>query len=196
MKIKGTVENCGKGKFSYFVRLENDPVYYNTKYEPKCGPGDVVGIEFESKGPNRAQIRKIKMFEDNGGASKTNYAPKSAPSSSGGYSSAPANTDRQDSIVWQHSQEIAIRVVSALLDANALPLPAKGNEQYDAVLGAIDSLTNRYFHDAIDPRKSKVFVEKKAEEQPKKEKEDQNWDDEEGEDDWGSSEGGESDGWD
>ena len=46
-KIKGTVARCGKGKYSYFIVLdEKDGFYFNTKYEPMCGVGDVVGIEY------------------------------------------------------------------------------------------------------------------------------------------------------
>ena len=47
---KGTVEKVGKSKFSFYIRLDNDTRYFNTKFEPKCGVGDTVGLEFVEKG--------------------------------------------------------------------------------------------------------------------------------------------------
>ena len=96
-KVKGTVTRAGKGKFSYFVQLDGNDFYYNTKFEPPCGEGDVVGIEFEQKGPSRGNIKKIKVLTDNSGGYSSSNSERKQQSSGGGSSTGSTATIRPKS---------------------------------------------------------------------------------------------------
>jgi hypothetical protein len=146
-KVKGTVKLVGDGKFSKFVMLENrDGYYFNTKFDPKCGVGDVVGIEFESKGETRGNIKKLVLLEDNG-------APKGVQekkSSGGGGGGGGGRGDQGPSIVMQHSQEMGLRYVSILLQAEAIKLPAAAKRE--AFLSTlVDESTQRFYVEAFAP---------------------------------------------
>ena len=125
-KIKGTVTGVGKSQYSYFVRLDGNPFYYNTKYEPKCGEGDVVGIEFEQKGDARGNIKKLTVLEKNSDGYKGDAG---GGKSAGSARSAPAGGDRQDSIVWQHSQEMALRLSTLILANGGYAVKRKTDEK-------------------------------------------------------------------
>lgn len=180
-KVKGTVFRAGQSKFGFYVKLDGDEAFYNSKYEPKCSEGDVVGIEFVAKGKSK-NITKLVVLEKGSGASKA---------SSGGKSTGGG--DRQDSIVWQHSQEIAARLTSILVANGAVELPAKGaDKRSTAIVGTFDALTYVLFTAAIDPRESAVYkAEAGVAEDAEEEKEDEGWGDGEVED-----EGSEDASWD
>jgi len=167
-KIKGTVSRAGKSKFSYFIQLDGNDFYYNTKFEPKCGEGDVVGVEFKPQGDTRGQIKMIKVLEDNsGGYAKANSEKGDdwGGSSGGGSkksSGGGGGGDRQDSIVWQHSQEMAISLASQLLAAEAYAVKGKPDEKRVQIEGLVDELTARLFSDALDPRNSTAFKDNKV----------------------------------
>ena len=160
-KVKGTVSGAGKGKFSFFITLEEtEGFYYNTKYEPKCGKGDVVGIEFEQKGAKRGNIKKVVVLEKN----SSGY---DGGGDSGGWDDAPAKPSgggsggnvRQDSIIWQHSQEMAVRLASTLVTTESIKLPKNPDARRLIIESLVDELTLRYFKDAENPRVSKAFTE-------------------------------------
>lgn len=164
-KIKGTVTKASKSKYGYFLQLDGEPAYYNTKYRPKCGEGDVVGLEYgpKSNGKPGGQIFKVKIFEDNSGGydGANSEGGRPAPSGGGGGSrqSAGGGGDQRDSIVWQHSQEMAIRAAALVLENGGLAIPAKAkaDEKMTLVANLIDGLTVNYFRDAIDPRNCAAF---------------------------------------
>lgn len=154
-KIKGTVSGVGKGKFSYFITLESkDGFYFNTKYEPKCGKGDVVGIEYEQKAENRGNVKRVEVLEDNG-------APKGVQGGGGegGGSGGKAETGgaRQDSIVWQHSQEMALLLAGTLLSNEAFIIKGKADEKRVQIEELVDELTVRLFKDAMKPLDSEAY---------------------------------------
>lgn len=152
-KIKGTVGNVGKGKFSYFVVLdEKDGYYFNTKFEPKCGKGDVVGIEYIEKGSNRGNVQKIVVLE----ANSSGYSE--APAASGKDYPAATGGNRQDSIVWQSSRKDALVAVGIMLQQEAYMLKGKPDAKRIQIDGLIDEITVRYFADASDPMKSKAYT--------------------------------------
>lgn len=192
-KVKGTVTGCGKGKFSYFITLDTkDGFYFNTKYEPKCGKGDVVGIEFDQKAENRGNVKKVVVLEKN----SNGYEDTSKGGSGGGNSGGGTGGDRSDSIVWQHSQEMAIRVADLLVTAEAIKLPKNPDARRNAIEPLIDELTVRYFEDANDPKASKAYSESKGIEEDAAEpepKSDDDGDDAEWSDDGDAKD---SDGWD
>lgn len=154
-KIKGTVSGVGKGKFSFFITLESkDGFYFNTKYEPKCGKGDVVGIEYEQKAENRGNVKRVEVLTDNG-------APKGVQGGSGGGGSGggggETSTGKQNSIVWQHSQEMALLLVATLLANEAFGLKGKADQKRVQIEELVDELTVRLFKDASNPLDSEAY---------------------------------------
>lgn len=157
-KIKGTVSKASKGKFGYFLMLDGNDFYYNTKFEPKCGEGDVVGIEYDPKGPTRGNVKRVQILEDNTGG----YANANSESgggggnfssgSRGGGSSSNAGGDRQDSIITQHSQEMAISAAALIISNDAYAIKGKPDEKRVQIEGLIDELTAKFFLQAEKPR--------------------------------------------
>ena len=173
-RAKGKVARIGEGKFSKYIMLDNkDGFYFNTKYNPKCGVDDVVGITYTPKGETRGNITKVEILEDAGGPKGVQ---ENARVSSGG------GGDRQESIIMQHSQEMALRYVTLLLSAEAIKLP-KASDREEFVSTLVDESTVRFNEQATNPQ-SPVAVES---EETKAEKEDE-WecDDKEtpSDDDW------------
>lgn len=159
-KCKGTVSGCGKGKFSYFITLqEKEGYYFNTKFEPKCGKGDVVGIEYESKADNRGNIKRVEVLEKNSnGYEDTSKKADSGFSALPGSSKSAGGGDRQDSIVWQSSRKDALVAAGLILQVEAYALKGKPDEKRVQLDGLIDEITARYFADATDPRKSAAYT--------------------------------------
>ena len=160
MKIKGTVSNTGEGKFSKFIMLEErDGFYFNTKFEPKCGKGDVVGIEYEQKGDTRGNIKKVVVLEDNGGlaAASSSDSWDDTPAPSKG--AAPPVGDRRDSIVWQSSRKDALVLAGILLGAEAFKATGKADAKRTQIEALVDEITVGFFHAASDPRNCEAFKE-------------------------------------
>jgi len=157
-KVKGTVTKCDKGKFSYFVMLDTkEGFYFNTKYEPKCGEGDVVGIEYEQKANNRGNVKRIEVLEKN----SDGYKPSSnSDAGGGGGSSAQTGGGRQDSIVWQSSRKDALVLAGLLVTEKGIKLPpeSKPDARRTVIEELIDEVTCKFFADASDPRNSGAFI--------------------------------------
>lgn len=187
-RIKGTVTTANKGKFGYFLKLDGADFYYNTKFKPKCGEGDVVGIEFTAKGPNRGQISQIKVLESkSGGYDASNSENRATSASSGGWSASAASgpsTDRQDSIMTQHSQEMAVDTAKLLLEQGAYAIKGTPDQKRIQIMGLINELTVMFFEQAEKPRATVLaHIPSSAAAEPAAK-----------EDDWGD-EGGEDDSW-
>lgn len=169
MKRKGTVSKVGKSKFSFFVMLDGEAFYFNTKFEPKCGVGDVVGIEFDKKADNRGQIQKIVMLEDSGspkGVQEASGFGASKPSGGGNYT---PNTDRQDSIVYQSSRKDALVLAEILVANEAIKLPKDADKRRTVIEALVNETTFTYFKAASDPQaalKGEAVVAEDAEEAP------------------------------
>lgn len=179
-KVKGTVTGVGKGKFSYFIKLGGNEFYYNTKFEPKCGEGDVVGIEFTQKGETRGNVSKVVVLESNSSGYPGDAAP--AAPSGGGYSKAPAgNNDRQDSICWQSSRKDALVLVDILLKSEAFAIKGKADAKRVQIEELLDEVTARFFEDALAPRESAAYkgaAEVTADAADEPPDDGDNWDDE------------------
>lgn len=70
---------------------------------------------------------------------------------------APTGADRQTQIVLQHSQEVATRVVVALIEAEALPMSAASTKAGEAkrfaeIMATIDKFTVKYYNDVVTAR--------------------------------------------
>lgn len=172
MKRKGTVSKVGKSKFSFFVMLDGEAFYFNTKFEPKCGVGDVVGIEFDKKADNRGQIQKIVMLEDSGSPKgvqeSSGFGGGNASKPSGGGNYTP-NTDRQDSIVYQSSRKDALVLAEILVANEAIKLPKDADKRRTVIEALVNETTFTYFKAASDPQaalKGEAVVAEDAEEAP------------------------------
>jgi len=150
-KRKGTVSRIGKSQYSHYIQLDGDGFYFNTKYNPKCGVGDVVGIEFDKKGDTRGQIKNVTILEDKGGPKGLQESSGGGGRSGGGYKAEPG---RQDSIVYQSSRKDALVAVGLLVSAEAIKLPAKPDAKRVIIEELIDELTAKYFAAASDPKKA------------------------------------------
>jgi len=152
-KRKGTVSKIGKSKYSYFIQLDGDQHYFNTKYDPKCGVGDIVGVEFEQKGEQRSQIKQIKVLEDNGApkgyqeGEKFSAGGGGSSNSGGGYETGP---NRQDSIVYQSSRKDALQMVQILLGEDLIKIPT-GDKGRIVVEELVKEFTASFFKDASNP---------------------------------------------
>ncbi len=174
-RAKGKVARIGDGKFSKYIMLDNkDGFYFNTKYNPKCGVDDVVGITYTPKGETRGNITKVEILEDAGG-------PKGVQENARVYSGGGGGGDRNASIIMQHSQEMALRYVTLLLSAEAIKLP-KASDREEFVSTLVDEAIARFNERATNPGKP-AEVEVEAEEKPA----DESWDEKpetEANDDW------------
>jgi hypothetical protein len=185
-KKKGTVSKAGKSKFSYFVQLDGDDFYYNTKFKPKCGEGDVVGIEYARQNDQRGQIKNLKVLEDNSGGYDSSNSEKSYDTPSTSKRSGGGGGDRQNSIIWQSCQKVASVLLQAEVAAGAVA--SKGNPDSKAaeIKGRFDELTVSLFEDASDPKNSQTYKDVKGIESDASnddtESDDDEWDD--GDDDW------------
>lgn len=151
---KGTVTGIGKSQYSYFIQLDGDQFYYNTKFEPKCGKDDVVGITFSKTDEKRGNISKVEILEKN----SDGYKSTSTGSDYKRGSQYTSGTDnRQDSIVFQSSRKDALVFVSILLGAEAFPVKGKADARRVQIEELLDELTSKFFAAAIDPRNSSVL---------------------------------------
>lgn len=180
---KGTVTKAGKSKFSYYLQLDGDGHYYNTKFKPKCGEGDVVGIEFTPKGETRSQISSIKVLEDNSGGYDASNSERAFGGGGSNYKKGGgASDDRQDSIIWQSCQKAAAELVSAAVAAGAIA--SKGNPDSKAaeLKGYFDERVVSLFRDASDPKNSPTYKDVMGIEQDAAGGD--SWDDDSGDDSW------------
>ena len=73
--------------------------------------------------------------------------------------------DRKDKIIqWQSCRNSAIAVLELALKADALPLPAKKAEKLDALVGAVNELTEQFFKE----NNESPFQEDKTKRAPKR----------------------------
>lgn len=156
-KRKGTVTKIGKSQYSYYILLDSDKFYFNTKYNPKCGEGDVVGIEFEQKAENRGQIKNVKILEDKGGPKGHQ---ESSGGSGGGYSDNKGggnnynDAGRQASIIYQSSRKDAIEVTKLLVQSESIKLPKAPDKRQIIIDELVAEYAAKFYADAADPAKA------------------------------------------
>jgi hypothetical protein len=153
-KVKGKVTGVGKGKYSYFITLEEkEGFYFNTKFEPKCGKDDIVGIEYEQKADNRGNVKRVEVIESN----SNGYEPD-AYKGENASTSVKAGATRQDSIVWQSSRKDALVMVGILLGAEGFAVKGKPDAKRVQLEALVDEITYGYFEAASDPRRAAAFT--------------------------------------
>ena len=107
--------------------------------KPIFTKGDNVSFEFTQKG-NFTNIvpRTVQLVS---GQAPQQSAPKAAGGSSSGGS---RQNDTQLAIQFQSSRNSAIALFTALVSADAIKLPAKQGDKYDAAVAIVDDLTNQF----------------------------------------------------
>ena len=161
-KIKGTVTKAGKSKFSYFIQLDGNDYYYNTKFKPKCGEGDVVGVEFMDKGGTRGQINKLVVLTDNSGGYDKSNSERGGGFGGGDGGGSPrggAGTggQRNESITWQSCQKVSAQLVQTLVQAGAVASKGNPESKRAEIEGAFDELTTKLFEAALNPKASEAY---------------------------------------
>ena len=140
-QVTGTVEKIHENAKAYNI-VVNDEWYgygFKTDGAPNFNEGDNISFNFRANG-------KFKNID------KQSIQVNGPAASTGGTASNGGTTrvdTRQLAIQYQSSRNAAIELTSALLQAGALPLPAKKGEQYDAVIAVVDDLTVK-FHSECD----------------------------------------------
>lgn len=137
-KIKERATRNGGNAYSFVI----EGTWYGYGFEkPNFGEGDTISFDYKENGNfknvNPKSVQKVQ-------------APEPAPAAGGG-SPAPARNygSNQVAIQYQASRNAAIEAVNMALQADALPLPAKKGDKFDALLALIDDVTVR-FHVATD----------------------------------------------
>ena len=154
-KRKGTVSKIGKSKYSFFVQLDGDGFYFNTKFDPKAGVGDVVGITYDQKAENRGQVKDIKLLEDNGGPK--GYQDDGGSSYSGGSSNSGGGggggNARTESIVYQACLKGVPAIVQLLVDNGGVKLPPESKPDARRIVleELTDELLAKYTNRALNP---------------------------------------------
>lgn len=142
-QVTGVVSSIGEtpwnGKTLYSVTV-NGTQYGCGDKRPPCSVGNNVSFSAQQKGKYMNVVpNTLTVLAD---------APPVAPSA-GNYSSGGQDT-RQRIIQYQAARNSAIAAVAALIQADAIKLPAAVAKRGDAVLALIDSLTDRYDTDALE----------------------------------------------
>jgi len=131
--------------------LVNGEKYGTYKTYPPCNEGDTVAFQFTTKG----QYHNIDMKT----LSTVTGAPQAGQPGNGmdrveaasHAAAAPSPNGRQASIVWQHSQEMALRFAAIAQEAGALDLGTKGGKEgkLEALDIWVNAKTAGFFDDAI-----------------------------------------------
>ena len=142
-QAQGTVEKIvqkptrnGGTAYSFVI----DGTWYGHGFDaPKFGEGDTISFDYQQNGNfknvNAKSVQKVQ-------------APAAQEPAQG---AAPARNygSNQVAIQYQASRNAAIEAVGLALQADALPLPAKKGDKFDALLALISDVTVQ-FHAATD----------------------------------------------
>lgn len=103
--------------------------------------GDSVSFEFETKG----RFNNIKPGTiEKGAPSATPQSSQQGEAKSAGPTQSTFNDTRQLSIHYQSSRNAAIAFIEAAIAADALALPAKKGDKFDALLALTKEVTDRF----------------------------------------------------
>ena len=143
MQAQGYIQNIatkqGQGRNGpytmYSMKVDNE--WYSCGFKPiNAKEGDYVSFSIIQKG----QYKNAENIAPTATAAPA--AQAAAPQASGG--AVPVNK-RDISIHFQSSRNAAISTVDLLLKSEAVKLPAKQSDKYDAALALIDEITARYY---------------------------------------------------
>lgn len=133
-----TKQGVGRNGPWTMYSINVDGEWYSCGFKPpQCQEGDYVSFNVVQKGQykNAENVAAIPQ--------------QSAPSNSGGAPAAQSGSlpvNKKDvSIHYQSCRKDAIQTLSVLLQHEAVKLPAKQADKYDAALALITELTNQYY---------------------------------------------------
>lgn len=154
MQLQGVIENVstknGMGKNGpwtmYSMQVNGE--WYGCGFKPiQAGKNDYVSFDFEQSG-NYKNAKNVQVVAAPAGAAQ--QAPSASPAQAAG--SAPVSK-RDVSIQYQSSRKDAIQTLDLLLKNEAISLPAKKADKFDAALALLDEITARFYlrlEDVID----------------------------------------------
>lgn len=144
MTKKGVVEVVTQNKAGFYsIKIGDDWFSTGSKDAPEFGKGDTITFTYSKSGQwKNADPKSFSVVE----SARAESAPWAA-----GNGPAPYTDNRQLSIVYQHSQEMAIRFLDIALSNDALPLPAAKNKRSEALTAAYYGLVNKFCKEALNP---------------------------------------------
>jgi hypothetical protein len=114
--------------------IEVDGTWYGSGFKaPNAKEGDYISFDVVQKG----QYKNAENIAVSAGAPAT-----AAPTASGG--AAPVNK-RDISIHYQSCRKDALVALGVLLQHDAVKLPAKQADKFDAALALVDEMTNQFY---------------------------------------------------
>lgn len=132
--VSGEVQYVGQKNGNTNVKLDNDEWYGFYKVNSvNFSKGDVISFDFTQRGNfKNGDIKTVEV--SNSANNNTN-------------SDAP-RPNNQDVIRYQSARNTAVAFLKLAHDADALPLPAKKGDKYDALQGLFYELTDKFFAEA------------------------------------------------
>jgi len=143
-----------KGRTYWSFKLDNDENWYRTgTFQPKCKKGEYVSFEFETNQyGNQVDSRTIVIKEEVGAAKQT--PSKAAKATSGGLTKdgywenkEAKDESRQNVISYQAAHNTAATICAAAVANDALPLPSKKSDKFDAFVEAVRVLALELYTD-------------------------------------------------
>lgn len=127
---------------------------------PPFKEGDYIEYETEEDDQGRVQYKKGtgRIIPKPAAAPRAEPASPTAAAACNSQSSGPSSYDaRQQQIVLQHSQEMAIHAVAVLLKHDSLPTTGaktKAGEakRFEEIIAAVDKLTVKFYNDVVTGR--------------------------------------------
>lgn len=139
--VKGVVEKINKNASGFYGVLIADNWYGAGKYEPKYKEGDEVQFEFSKNGKyNNLVFGTEEVVAEGAGPAAT-----ASDSGSGGGTKA-TNWDLKDKrIAYQGSRNSALKLVELALTNDAITLPTKKSDRFEAIEELVLNITNQYY---------------------------------------------------
>ena len=169
-KIATKTGNGKRGKWTlYSFQLTSDSgqgtwITYGFDKEPPFDEGDRVSIEAQED--NNGYLKYVEGTGRivSGKPVAKGISSAAQPTADSGKSAAAeptkrevAEASRQNQIVWQHSQEMAIATVGLLLQHDGLPMTtsktkASQAQRFDEIVAAVDKFTVKFANDVTTGR--------------------------------------------
>jgi hypothetical protein len=129
----GVVEYAGVKNGNGNCKLDDGNWYSFYKQVPTFEKGDTVSFDYAQKGTFRnGKIDTVVVMKGEGG---TKAGSKDVPSN-------------QDVIRYQAARNTAVQLLQLAASQDALPLPAKKADKYDALMGMFYELTDTFYSEA------------------------------------------------
>ena len=144
---EGVVEVVTQNKAGFWsVKIGDDWYGTGMKQKPPFDKGDVIKFQWEANGNWKNADNKSFVVV----GKQENNAPQVGKE---------IVDNRQRSIVYQHSQEMAVRMLDVLISNDAIVLPAKKGDRYDALQEYYNTLCFDFYVKAFNPPAPEMEVE-------------------------------------